>query len=146
MKVGGDGRSVKRSFADQPVAQLVGNLGKEQKCLLSFPSHLKSVLWNISLFCRGCISAPGPLSCLPWLAKRHIEFQFPFRVVFRKAWQQISKALGKPDPKAESLFMSSSFKCSSSTVNPGVLDVTGTSVGAGGEVCSFFSDRWMEIH
>lgn len=71
----------------------------------------------------------------------------PSEVVFIKAWEQTSGALGRPDLQAECMFMSKFFKCSSSTMNLGVLDaIAGTSVGAGGEVCSFFSDRWMEIH
>lgn len=145
MKVGGDWRSVKRSFADLPTAQVLGTLVKSKNS--SFPSHLKTVLWNISLFCMRCISTPGTFSCVCWLSKRLIECKFPSELVFVKAWEQTPRALGRPDLKAESLFMSGSFECSSSTMSPGVPDVTaGTSVGAGGEVCSFFPDRWMEIH
>lgn len=98
-----------------------------------------------------CISTPGTFSYLHWLSQRQIEldklnFNSPSEVVFIKAWEQTSITLGRPDHKAECVFMPSFFKCSSSTMNLGVLNViAGTSVGAGG-VCSFFSDRWMEIH
>lgn len=63
-------RSVKRSSADLPTAQVFGNLGKEQK------SHLKTVLWNINLLFMRCISAPGTSGCLHWVSKRQVEFNF----------------------------------------------------------------------
>lgn len=72
-----------------------------------------------------------------------LNLNSPLELVFIKAWEQTSKALGRPDLKAKCMFMSSSFKHSSSTMNLGTLHlIAGTSVGAGSAVLSSVTDGW----